>query len=162
MKQTRPTGAWAPLGLVCWLAASGVPALASSNAIPEVAGLCNRTLVSGPNFLSAPLQRRTAYRGWMQSATANTVSFGGVTGWQDNQFSPRDGMTQFILVVKKDVSASPGIEGDWWPITGNTSNSVSLDPRLDDLVAHLGAGDELEIRRLTRSGTCSATGPTAC
>ena len=149
MKQTCPIGGWVPLGLVCWMVVGGVPAQAASNAVPEVAGYCSMTLAGGPNFISVPLHRRAAYRGLMQSATANTVSFGGATGWQNDQLAPREGLTQFILVVKRDVSTSPGIEGDWWPIIGNSSNAVSLDPRSDNLATHLGSGDELEIRRLT-------------
>ena len=58
-------------------------------------------------------------------------------------------MPQYILLVKEDASVSPGVEGDWWHVTGNGANTVSVNAGSDDLASHLSAGDVLEVRQLT-------------
>jgi uncharacterized protein (TIGR02597 family) len=98
--------------------------------------------------LSAPYHPIHRYRGTLSSATSNTVTVAGSTDWVTNEFAPTNGFTQFILLVRKDASASPGVQGDWWEILSNTTNTVTVANGPDNLSSLLGSGDELEIRRL--------------
>ena len=122
---------------------------AAANAVSEVMGIHKIVLSSGANFISVPFHHKADFRGVLQSATSSSATLAGSTGWTANQFGPQNGIAQYILVVTKDVSASPGVEGDWWHITGNTSDTVTVDPHSDDLSTHLSAGDTLEVRHLT-------------
>jgi uncharacterized protein (TIGR02597 family) len=107
-----------------------------------------------PNLISAPLQRIHDYRGIVSSVTSNTVTVSG-SPWTLNQFAQIAvaGTTltnaQYILVVRKDASTSPGVEGDWWPIISNTANTLTLGVGLEDLSVVLANPDQIEIRHLT-------------
>jgi hypothetical protein len=85
----------------------------------------------------------------LAARTANTVTFVANPGWAVNHLAPVAGRYQYILIVKQDASTSPGVAGDWWHIQSNTDKTVTVDAAGDDLVAHLAAGDTLEVRRLT-------------
>lgn len=107
-----------------------------------------------PNFISAPLHRIHDYRGIVSSATSNTVTVSG-SPWSVNQFAQvaLAGTTltnaQYIVVVRKDASETPGVEGDWWPIISNTANTLTLDVGVDNLSTLLANPDQVEIRHLT-------------
>jgi uncharacterized protein (TIGR02597 family) len=124
-------------------------ALAAAQDATEVIGLHKLVLNSGANFISVPLHQKSAFRGPVQSSTANSVTFGGTPGWAIDQFGPSEGIKQYILIVRKDNSAGNSVEGDWWHITANTANQITVDAHGDNLTIHLSAGDELEVRRLT-------------
>lgn len=112
-------------------------------------GFYKVSISSGANVISAPLQRTHDYRGLVASVTSSTVTVSGAPGWTANQFGPKDGFSQYIVLLRQDASASPGNEGDWWTVISNTSNSLTLDVGIQDLTTVLGAGDNLEIRHLT-------------
>lgn len=145
------------VGAAAILFASNSVRIAASD-IGDVAGIHRLTLTAGPNFVSAPLHHAPAFRGKLDSVTAATISFGGSPGWSANQFGPRDDNPQFIALLCKDASASPGNEGDWWPVTGNTANTLSVNTAGDDLTTSLANGDEIEIRNLTSIKDLFGTG----
>lgn len=122
---------------------------ATPQSVSPVVGIHRVTLVSGPNCISVPFHNRPSFRGTVASATATSVTFSGSPDWTANQFGPRDGMPQFVVVIINDASDSPGVAGDWWHIASNTAATLTVDPGLDNLATHLGAGDVLEVRRLT-------------
>jgi uncharacterized protein (TIGR02597 family) len=128
--------------------------------ISDVAGVHKLALSAGPNFIAAPLHHAPSFRGAVSSATVGTISVAGNPGWSPNQFGPQDGSAQFIALLRKDASASPGNEGEWWPVTANTANSFSVDTRSADLTTIVANGDEIEIRRLTNLKDLFGTGAT--
>jgi uncharacterized protein (TIGR02597 family) len=114
----------------------------------EPAGFFKVTVSPGANFISAPMHRLPGFRGVVTSRTSNTVTVAG-TPWTANEFGRRDNFNQFMAIVRKDAAASPGIEGDWWPVTTNTSNTVTLDVGPDNLTTLLANGSHIEVRHLT-------------
>ncbi|MBI3878982.1 MAG: TIGR02597 family protein [Verrucomicrobia bacterium] len=128
------------------------PAHAQTNVLSDPVGFFKVPLAVGPNFLAAPLFRVQAYRGLVGGVAGSTVTFSGTPGFTNNQFGP-DGTTgnnQFMAIVRNDAVPAGGtnITGDWWIITANTSNTVTLDPSQGP-VSLIGVGDQIEIRHLT-------------
>ena len=115
----------------------------------NVVGVHKVTIVAGRNFISSPLHSNTQFAGSISGISANTLTFAANPAWTANQFAPVSGRAQYIVIVTSDASGSPGVEGDWWHVTGNTGQSVTVDNRGNNLSAHLAAGDTLELRRLT-------------
>ncbi len=126
--------------------------------VSTVVGVHKLTLSAGPNFLSAPLHRAPAHRGAVAGVSTATITFSGSPGWTADQFGPHDGHSQYIALLRNDASANPGNQGDWWPVTGNAANSVTVDVSAEDLPALVGSGDEIEIRRLTSLRDLFGTG----
>lgn len=117
------------------------------------------TLVAGPNFLSSPFHQAPSFRGTVGSVAQASISVLGNPGWAADGFGPRDGFSQYILVLRTDGSSNPGNQGDWWWITGNSDSILLVDSRGDDLSNLLGAGDEIEVRRLNSLADLFGTGP---
>lgn len=141
----RGRSAWALY--MCWLwcaSAAVIPARAS-----EVVGSRPLVLNAGPNVISAPFARAPHYRGSVEVITSNTVVVGYPGAWSTNQFAPRDGFNQSILLVTRDQSENPGCEGDWWPVLAHTNGTFTLNTRGEDLGAVLAVGDQVELRPLT-------------
>jgi uncharacterized protein (TIGR02597 family) len=113
-----------------------------------VVGVHRITLESGANFISVPFHQKPTFRGAVLSTTTDQIEVEGNPGWTGDQFGLRDGMHQYVVLVSRDISASPGVQGDWWHIVDNDTDTLTVDPGLDDLSAHLETGDKLEIRRL--------------
>ncbi len=119
--------------------------------ISEPAGFYSLPLAAGANALSAPLHPLTAARGLVSSVNGNTVAVSGNPLWALNTYAPADGFSQYVFMVINDAAApsgSPGIQGDWWTITGNTANSVTLNTGSDNLAGLLAPGDTFAIYRL--------------
>lgn len=149
--------------LVCvfslWLLASSGLRAADSTA-SEPVGAHRLALVSGPNFISVPLHGTPIHQGTVQSVSAAGLTLAVNPGWTPNQFGPRDGFPQYLVLVRTDASASPGIEGDWWTVVANTVNSLTVATRGENLTSVLGAGDLVEVRRLTSFKSVFGSGPT--
>ena len=101
---------------------------AQSNVVSDPVGFYKVAINPGANFIAAPLQKVHAYRGTVASVSANTVTLNGNPNFTVNQFGPLDGFSQYILIVRNDNSANPGIQGDWWNVTANAAGTVTLDP----------------------------------
>jgi hypothetical protein len=57
--------------------------------------------------------------------------------------------TQYVVVLTKDASVSPGKAGDWFGVVSNTDGTLTLLPAATETPAgSLAAGDEIEIRKL--------------
>jgi hypothetical protein len=114
-----------------------------------VVGVHRLSLESGPNFVSVPLHGAATLSAVVESASATGVTLAVDPGWAANELAPRDGFAQYILLVRSDASESPGVQGDWWRVVGNGTDSLTVDTRGEDLTTLLAAGDEVEVRRLT-------------
>lgn len=133
--------------MVAVLLASG-PLRAASSDISDVAGIHKITLLAGPNFFSAPLHRARSFQGVIDTVATGSITLSDNPGWTANQFGPSDGFSQYAAILRKDASATPGNVGDWWPVAGNTADTLSLNTGGEDLTAILAGGDEIELRRL--------------
>ena len=154
-----------PLALAMVMAAGTAPMLplavqGQATGASSVAGVHRLTLEQGPNFIASPFHRTPTFRGTVQGVTATTVTVAGTPGWSPNQFGPRDGNSQYLLLLRKDLSATPGNAGDWWFVTANAAGTLTLDNDGVDLTTLLGPGDELELRRLTSLKDLFGSGPT--
>jgi hypothetical protein len=117
--------------------------------ISDLVGFSSLTLTAGANAISAPIHKIATALGSIASVSGNTVTLAYNYNWTANVFAPVGGYAQYILIVRKDGSASPGIQGDWWTIASNTGNTVTLNPGADNIGSYLAAGDAVEIRKLT-------------
>ena len=93
--------------------------------VTDPAGYYRVTLNAGANAISVPLHNFATARGLVDSVSGNAVTVTGNPSWTANAFAPQNGFSQYILLVRKDASASPGIEGDWWTIASNTGNTLT-------------------------------------
>jgi uncharacterized protein (TIGR02597 family) len=121
---------------------------AQSNVVSDPVGFYKVPINPGANFISAPLHKVHAYRGTVSGVSGNVVTLNGNPNFTVNQFGPADGFSQYVLIVRNDNSANPGIQGDWWNVTANAAGTVTLDPAQGS-VATIGASDQIEIRKKT-------------
>ncbi len=127
--------------------------------VSDPAGYYGVTLNAGPNAISVPLHNLGGRR-LVSSVSGSTVTVSGSPGWTANAFAPKDGFSQYIVLLRKDASASPGIEGDWWTVASNTGDTLTLSAGTDVLSSLLGSGDQIEIRRLSSMKDLFGTGTT--
>ncbi len=122
------------------------------------------TLTAGANFVSAPVHHQAAFSGTVASVSGDVISFVETQNWTVDQFGPftlpgaSSPSAQYILLVTKDASTSPGVAGDWWPVQSNTASTVTLSPDGDTLSAILGVGDKIEVRPLISLADLFGTG----
>lgn len=156
--RSHPRSVWSA-GL-CAAALSTVPVglAAAAPDLSEVSGVHRLALTAGPNLISAPLHRAASFRGTVSGVAAGTLTFGTSPGWTANQFGPRDARYQFVALLRTDISIDPGHQGEWWPVTANTANALSLDTGGEDLTTLVGAGDAIEVRQLTSLKDLFGTG----
>jgi uncharacterized protein (TIGR02597 family) len=128
------------------VAMAAVPSISQAG---NVVGVHKVTLVAGRNFISTPLHSNTQFTGAVAGVSGDTVTFAANPAWNANQFAPVSGRPQYIVIVTSDASGSPGVEGDWWRVTENTGQSITVENHGNNLSSHLAAGDTLELRRLT-------------
>ncbi|MFN0066506.1 MAG: TIGR02597 family protein [Limisphaerales bacterium] len=103
---------------------------------------------TGANVFAAPMQKKAAWTGAVASATASTITATGTPGWISSQFGPEDGYRQFLVILTKDASASPGNAGDYWLISANTAGVLTVDASPIAPNVSLAAGDTIEVRPL--------------
>ena len=70
-------------------------------------------------------------------------------------------MVQYLAIIRTDASESPGFQGEWWHISGNSSKTITVDNGGEDVTTVVGVGDELEIRRLTSIKDLFGSGATS-
>ncbi|MEK7675920.1 MAG: TIGR02597 family protein [Verrucomicrobiota bacterium] len=127
--------------------------------VTDPAGYYGVTLNAGANAISVPLHNFGAGR-LVSSVSGSTVTVSGSPGWTANALAPQNGFSQYIVLVRKDASASPGIEGDWWTVASNTGNTLTLNAGTDVLSSLLDSGDQIKVRRLTSMKDLFGTGTT--
>lgn len=121
----------------------------------ELAGVSKLTLNSGANFISTPLHQKAVHVGTITAVTANTITFAGIPGWTNGTFAAATvpgasgSVAQYAAIVRTDANATPGVQGDWWLVTGNTGSTLTVNNAGVSLVGLLPVGSELEIRPLT-------------
>lgn len=120
---------------------------------PQLNGASRLTLSPGANFISVPFHRKPTHVGTVSAVSSNSVTFSGFPNWTANQFGPSTvgsaSIFQYVLIVRTDAAASPGVQGDWWVITANGTGSVTVDNDGQDLAALIAVGSELEVRPMT-------------
>src|ERR1051325_2232174 len=128
---------------------------AQTNVVSDPVGFYKVTLTAGAGkFIQAPLHKIQSYRGIVSGTSGNIVNLNGNPSFTANAFNKATipgGSAQFyqyILIVRNDASATPGIEGDWWFIESNTTTNITLNPS-HGAVSTIGAGDQIEVRKLT-------------
>jgi uncharacterized protein (TIGR02597 family) len=124
--------------------------------VSGVAGYCTVGISPGANAVSVPVQPLSVARGVVESVSGGTVALKFGYNWAANAFGPAGGYPQYVLVV---CGRTAGSAGDWWTITGNTGNSLTLDTGTDNLESLLASGDVVEIRRLTSLKDLFGSGP---
>jgi uncharacterized protein (TIGR02597 family) len=135
---------------------------AQTNVISDPVGFYKVTINAGANFISAPLHKVHAYRGLVSGVSGNTVTFSNAA-FTVNAFGPADGFAQYIALIKKDNNTNAptagNAEGDWWKITANGTNSVTLNPAQGAPTSFIGVGDQIEIRKLVSMRDLFGYGP---
>lgn len=111
---------------------------------------------------SAPLHAKPSLTATVASVSGNVVSLAGSPGLVAGTLGPVSfdalQFSQYALFLKKDASATPGNQGDWFPITANAAGTVTVNPGSQTLAGVLAAGDIVEIRRLTSLKDIYGTG----
>jgi len=150
------------MGLGAWavsLALVGTNAFAGS---PEIVGVEKLTLSEGANSLAVPLQGAAVFKGRVASVSGSEVLLSNTATLVASAYAPATSgsvaLYQYVLMLRDDASASPGNEGDWYPITGNTTGSVTVDAGGDVLSTLFAVGDEIEIRKLRTLGDIFGAG----
>jgi uncharacterized protein (TIGR02597 family) len=118
------------------------------SAVSPAVGLFHIPVDPGMNFIAPPVLSFSYTGCKVVGTTSNSLSVTNTASWSPNQFGPRDGFTQyFVIVVQSTMGTSH--EGDWWPVVSNTANSITVDTRSEDLGTLLQPGDAVEVRHLT-------------
>jgi uncharacterized protein (TIGR02597 family) len=126
------------------------------------------TAASGATFVAPAGRNAPAYRGQLASVAGNTLTFAGSPGWTVNQFAPVNvGGTdffQYLVILRSDRSADGlGNQGDWWLVDSNGAGTVTVEPSAPPFgttASRLGAGDTVEIIKLTSIKDLFGAGPT--
>lgn len=103
---------------------------------------------NGFNLVSSPLHVFPTHVANVVTVSRDTATF-GASFWQAGQFDPKDGFSQYVLVVRAPGSNSPSRAGDWWPVVLTGTDRLKLETRGADLRLELQMDDEVEVRRLT-------------
>lgn len=135
---------------------AGLVHLVATAGSSEIVGVHKTTLVEGANSISAPLQGAATFKGKVLGVAGNVVTLAtdgsSSPGFASSAFAPVTSgavsLTQYVLMVRKDASASPGNQGDWFPISANSAGTVTVNPGSETLTTILAAGDEVEVRKL--------------
>lgn len=124
-----------------------------TNVVSDPVGFYKVTISPGANFVSAPLHKVHAYRGLVSTVVGNVVTFSGAPGFTASSFAPADGYSQYVALIKNDSNtnspSSGNFQGDWWNVTANGTNSITLDPSQGAPTTFIGAGDRVELRKKT-------------
>jgi uncharacterized protein (TIGR02597 family) len=116
----------------------------------EYAGYCRLTLLGNSDtFVSMPFSRPPAEFGAVLSVGGNVVQLRGSPGWTANRWvynAPSQTNTYYLLV------RSGPLEGDYFTITANSSDTLTLDLEGGSL-AQLALGDAVAIVPFWTLGT---------
>lgn len=127
-----------------------------ASGISEIAGIYKIPLTSaggGANFVSAPMQPKPVFRGKVSAISGNTITLEGSPRLTSGAYSQAAvgsfNFAQYLVLLRKDASSTPGNAGDWFGIVRNTENQLTLTPGLALPSTSFGVGDEIEIRKMT-------------
>jgi uncharacterized protein (TIGR02597 family) len=165
-----------PRSIAHVLSAAGLAAAATSLLAPQgQAGVVSDpataskvTVGSGATFVAPAGRNAPAFRGQVASVSGNTLTIAGSPGWTANQFAPATvgskSFYQYMVILRSDRSADgPGNQGDWWLVDSNGAATVTVAPSapaFGTTASRLGAGDTIEIIKLTSIKDLFGAGPT--
>ena len=92
-------------------------------------------LGNSDTYVGVPFTRPPEFTGMAQSADENTVTINGTPGWTNNQFVYSAGTQPkhyYVLIWVMGGAVNPN-EGHIYHITGNGSNTLSVDTTFESL-----------------------------
>lgn len=95
---------------------------------------------------SVPFQGPIRFRGRVEDVTGSAIALRGGAA-EIPSFAPEDGQPTHAL-FSRSSKIHGSVEGTWWPITGQSSNRVQVDERIESLADCLASGDDVEVVRL--------------
>jgi uncharacterized protein (TIGR02597 family) len=115
--------------------ATAAEVFGQSHVMTDPVGLTRTScLANSDTYIGIPFTRPPEFTGIIQSASANTVVVNGNPSWSANQFVyvARTQPKHYYLLIGAGGSLNPK-EGHTYPVVANTSNSLSVDTRFDNL-----------------------------
>lgn len=137
--------------LIFALAAAARAATATS----EPAGTLSLSLpADSDTYVSLPFHRPAAYTGPVSSVSGNVITVAGTPGWSAGQFVYAAGSQSNTYYVF--IRSGPK-EGNYYTVTANTGNTLTLD-LAGDTLGGLAAGDTLALIPYWTLGTLFPAG----
>jgi uncharacterized protein (TIGR02597 family) len=109
--------------------------LAQSPLASDPVGIATTTLLgNSDSFISIPFTRSVEFIGGIQSISGNVITVMGAPAWTNNQFVYAAGTQpkNYYLLIGPSGTANPK-EGHTYPVTGNGSNTLTVDIGHDNL-----------------------------
>lgn len=125
----------APVIAASLLVPKPAPVSAQSPLTSDPVGIATTTLLgSSDSFVSIPFTRSPVLVGGIQSISGNVITVMGAPGWTNNQFVYAAGTqsNHYYLLIGPSSTADPK-EGHTYPVSGNGSNTLTVDTSQDDL-----------------------------
>ena len=115
-------------------ASSLAPAQTSATTDP-VGFTTTSCLAQSDTYVSIPFTRPSEFTGTVQSASGNMLTINGTPGWTTNQFVYAAGAQpkHYYVLIGNGGTTNPK-EGHIYQITGNGSNTLSIDTTFDNLI----------------------------
>ena len=106
-------------------------------------------LGNSDTYVGIPFTRPPEFTGMVQSANENTLTINGTPGWTNNQFVYSAGTQpkHYYVLIGNGGAVNPN-EGHIYHITGNGSNTLSVDTTFESLrsiVANTGTNDVVTL-----------------
>ncbi len=96
-------------------------------------------LARSDTYVCIPFTRPSEFTGTVQSASGNVLTINGTPGWTNNQFVyAAASQPKHYYVLLGNGGATNPKEGHIYQITGNGSNTLSLDTTFDNLIGIAG------------------------
>jgi len=91
-------------------------------------------LGNSDSYVGIPFTRSPEFMGMVQSANENTLTINGTPGWTNNQFVYSAGTQpkHYYVLIGNGGAVNPN-EGHIYQITGNGSNTLSVDTTFESL-----------------------------
>ena len=113
----------------------GSSLLAQTTVTTDPVGFTTTSLLGNSDtYLGIPFTRPPEFTGTVQPANADTLTVNGAPGWANNQFVYAAGtQPKHYYVLIANGGASNAKEGHIYAITGNSSNTLTVDTTFDNL-----------------------------
>ena len=124
-----------PFGVaLCLHSPSLAPAQTSPTTDP-VGFTTTSCLARSDTYVSIPFTRPSEFIGTVQSAGGNVLTINGAPGWSNNQFvyAPSSQRKHYYVLIGNGGTTNPK-EGHIYQITGNGSNTLSINTTFDNLI----------------------------
>ena len=123
---------------LCFHSPSLAPAQTSPTTDP-VGFIVISCLAPSDTYVSIPFARSSEFTGTIQSASGDTLTINGTPGWTNNQFVYAAGsqLKHYYVLIGNGGTTNPK-EGHIYQVTGNGSNTLSIDTTSDNLIGIVG------------------------